>query len=1212
MKRRSKNNRPTRRRLRTELLEDRRLLAVLGFAPTDNESLSNGRLFVDAGETISLTVTASADPGQTTPSEIANYALNLTNSTSGLQFANFVITDSVFTQALDTEISDRVVSAAAPVGMGTDSFPVPPSRVLGTFDVTIPAGATIGDLFTLTADFDGVLFPTNLIDPTDTEIPITDFGDFVFEVGTPVVTTGVDLELVPGSGVGTITEEILTGDTTPTTVITVAPGAVFTVSAQIDSAPAPVRGYALNFQESDDDLVFGNFSVTGSKFSNIVPGETGLDSEADDFIFSATLPAGETSTPVPPAEILGSFTVTAPSVTAVTEYRLTINFTADALTRTFVTDASGEQQMPIDDFGDLIIRVQPATVVLPTVSVTVAPASVDEDGTDNLVYTFTRAGGSDNSQPLVVNYTTSGTASAADFTGTAANVTIPAGATTTTVTVDPTADTDVEPDETVILTITADAANYSIGTASATGTIANDDTAAVLPTVSVSVAPASVAEDGTANLVYTFTRTGGSDNSQPLVVEYTTTGTTSPGDFTGASTSVTIPANATTATVTIDPTADAVFEPDETVILTIVSGTGVYTIGTASATGTITNDDAATVLPTVSVTVAPASVTEDGTANLVYTFTRSGATSNSQPLVINYTTTGTASSGDFTGTAATVTIPANATTATVTVNPTADTTVEPDETVILTITANAANYTIGTASATGTITNDDSATVLPTVSVTVAPSSVTEDGTANLVYTFTRSGANDNSQPLVVNYTTSGTASANDFAGTSTSVTIPANATTATVTVNPTADTTVEPDETVILTITANAATYSVGTASATGTIANDDTAATLPTVSVAVAPTSVTEDGTANLVYTFTRAGGSDNSQALVINYTTSGTASASDFTGTSTSVTISAGATTATVTVDPTSDTVVEPNETVILTITANTAAYTIGTASATGTITNDDTDPTGDNVTFVNGVITVQDGGDIEFFRFGGVGDMFVRVDGVMSGPFANPSKLVAFGNAGNDSIVVVPNTMNIPTEFFGGDGDDMIFGAGGNDIIVGGAGTDLLFGLGGTNTITQDTPTTAAATVATSSSTTASAAARVATSQIETGLLATNLDATNPNATSLNATNLDSPTDVNADAQVSASDAMIVINRLQTEGSGEGESLATVGVYPDVNADNRVSASDAIMVINELENAAASVRETQLASNESYVMYPASDADSDDERDQILANTDHWLF
>ena len=75
-----------------------------------------------------------------------------------------------------------------------------------------------------------------------------------------------------------------------------------------------------------------------------------------------------------------------------------------------------------------------------------------------------------------------------------------------------------------------------------------------------------------------------------------------------------------TATVTVDATADTSVEPDETVALTLAAGTG-YTIGTSTAVvGTITNDDVP--LPAITLAVSPASVAEDGTANLIYTFSR--------------------------------------------------------------------------------------------------------------------------------------------------------------------------------------------------------------------------------------------------------------------------------------------------------------------------------------------------------------------------------------------------------------------------------------------------------------------------------------------------------------------------------------------------------------------------------------------------------------
>jgi hypothetical protein len=113
--------------------------------------------------------------------------------------------------------------------------------------------------------------------------------------------------------------------------------------------------------------------------------------------------------------------------------------------------------------------------------------------------------------------------------------------------------------------------------------------------VTLSVSPDKVLEDGAANLVYTFTRTG--SFSTPLTVTYGVGGTATLGtDYSGiaatpASKSVTIGAGSATATVTVDPTADTEVEPDETVALTLQSGTG-YAVGTAGAVvATIQNDD---------------------------------------------------------------------------------------------------------------------------------------------------------------------------------------------------------------------------------------------------------------------------------------------------------------------------------------------------------------------------------------------------------------------------------------------------------------------------------------------------------------------------------------------------------------------------------------------------------------------------------------------
>jgi len=78
----------------------------------------------------------------------------------------------------------------------------------------------------------------------------------------------------------------------------------------------------------------------------------------------------------------------------------------------------------------------------------------------------------------------------------------------------------------------------------------------------------------------------------------------------------------TTATVTIDPTADTTVEGNETAILTVTTGAGYNVASPSQATGTITNDDT-----DVTLAVSPALVSEDGATNLVYTFTRNGVTS---------------------------------------------------------------------------------------------------------------------------------------------------------------------------------------------------------------------------------------------------------------------------------------------------------------------------------------------------------------------------------------------------------------------------------------------------------------------------------------------------------------------------------------------------------------------------------------------------------
>jgi hypothetical protein len=280
---------------------------------------------------------------------------------------------------------------------------------------------------------------------------------------------------------------------------------------------------------------------------------------------------------------------------------------------------------------------------------------------------------------------------------------------------------------------------------------------------------------------------------------------------------ITFAAGLSTATVTVDPTADILGEADETVVFFLLSGTG-YTVGTSGAvTGTIANDD----LPAITLSVSPPDVTEDGGLNLIYTFSRTDSTTNI--LTVNYTVGGTATNGSDYGTISTsITFAAGSSTATVTVDPTADNTPEDHETVSLSL-ASGAGYSIGITSAvTGTILDNDT-----TVTLAGSTTSVTEDGTTNLIYTFSRNGFTSNA--LTVNYFIGGSATnGNDYSSIGSFVTFAAGSSTATVTVDPIADNNFEADETVILNL-ASGTSYIIGaTTPVTGTIVNDDASVSL------------------------------------------------------------------------------------------------------------------------------------------------------------------------------------------------------------------------------------------------------------------------------------------------------------------------------------------------------------------------------------------------
>jgi hypothetical protein len=297
---------------------------------------------------------------------------------------------------------------------------------------------------------------------------------------------------------------------------------------------------------------------------------------------------------------------------------------------------------------------------------------------------------------------------------------------------------------------------------------------------------------------------------------------------------------------------------------------------------------------------------------------------------------------------------------------------------------------------------------LPTVTLAVSPNSVTEDGPTNLGYTFTRAGSTINA--LTVNYGIAGTANATDYTGatpgTGKTITFAAGSATATLTIDPTADTTIESNETVALTL-ATGTGYTVGTTTAvTGTITNDD----LPSINLSPNGQTVVEGLTSpqNLSYTVSLSGSS--TQTITVQYSTAnGTALAgSDYTATTGTLTFTPGVTSQTISIPILNDSVNEANETFTLKLTSPTNAILGGTATVTTTITDT-----------LSASTTTTLPANVENLTLTG--------SSVINGT----------GNAGNNILTgnTANNTLN------GGDGNDTLNGGTGVDTLIGGLGNDI---------------------------------------------------------------------------------------------------------------------------------------------------------------------------
>ena len=585
-----------------------------------------------------------------------------------------------------------------------------------------------------------------------------------------------------------------------------------------------------------------------------------------------------------------------------------------------------------------------------SVSLSVDPASVSEDAGAVSVQVTAELDGAAGLEPTTVNVTVGrsgdSAASGTDYASVAGFVlTIPARQTTGTATFTLTPDDDEVAEGVEEITVRGTASGLTVD--DATLTLNDDDQASA--SVSLSVDPASVSEDAGAVSVQVTAELDGAAGLEPTAVNVTVgrsgDSAASGTDYTSVAGFVlTIPARQTTgtATFTLTPDDDEVAEGAEEIT---VHGTA-SGLTVDDVTLTLNDDDQASA--SVSLSVDPASVSEDAGAVSVQVTAELDGAAGLEPTVVNVTVgragDSAASGTDYASVAGFVlTIPAGQTTGTATFTLTPDDDEVAEGVEEITVRGTASGLTVD--DATLTLNDDDQASA--SVSLSVDPASVSEDAGAVSVQVTAELAGAAGLEPTVVNVTVGragdSAASGTDYASVADFVlTIPARQTTgtATFTLAPEDDEVVEGPEEITVHGTASGLTVE----NATLALNDDDTPST--SVALSVSPASVSEDGGAQQIEVTAALDGAAGPEPTAVNVTVGragdSAASGTDYTSVAGFVlTIPARQTTgtATFTLAPEDDEVVEgPEE-----ITVHGTASGLTVENATLALNDDDTPST-----------------------------------------------------------------------------------------------------------------------------------------------------------------------------------------------------------------------------------------------------------------------------
>jgi hypothetical protein len=383
------------------------------------------------------------------------------------------------------------------------------------------------------------------------------------------------------------------------------------------------------------------------------------------------------------------------------------------------------------------------------------------------------------------------------------------------------------------------------GTAQPTVVLADDP----VPTLTI----ASVADQVTAGQSADFVVSASTTSTSAITVNLTPGGTAGPDNVISPATTVTLPAGALQASVPVQTRATTTVQPNTTISMSLASGTG-YSVGTPSSAQTTIANGA---VPTLQI-IGGTNVSPGGAVTL--TVTANQAPLQNTQVALSFG--GNASPGtDYMVPNPVVTLAAGATSATVSLTTEQTSTIKPNDYIVVSISPNPSQYTVGTSGSTvvtinGTLTQ-------PTVTLTSATTYLQKGEP----YPVSIGLSQALTQPLTINLSYGGTAQQGlDYTPPAGVLTIPAGQTALSVQIPTVTDNVVEPNRVLTVSLTPSSS-YQVGSpSSASVTI----TSQVVPKLSIAAATGNVAQGGAAAFVITSTQAPAQDTS----VNFAVEGTA--------------------------------------------------------------------------------------------------------------------------------------------------------------------------------------------------------------------------------------------------------------------------------------------------------------------------------------------------